>query len=291
MRRGRRYNVGLHLIFRIDEGLPIHAEQLAEGERADVDGHECGLHTGQATCVQCRVEIWLQVANTEADPEAPPITVSSTDLTFRWTRSYEQEPVLVNTPELAEEFGFEVAHYSHRKDQELAKNDDGIVIVKLAPGQAIVARCWATMGVGKIHARFNPCATVAMRHDPDIRLNLELLERLPDWLESHRPEACLVHGDLWSGNIGLCGDGPGTLFDPSVHRGDREVELAMARLFGGVPESFFSGYEQVWPLPAGHQQRRPLYNLYHLLNHANLFGAGYRQQAQRQIQSLLQQRP
>jgi DNA-directed RNA polymerase II subunit RPB3 len=163
---------------------------LQDSMKWEWDGHECGLHTGQATCVQCRVEIWLQVANTEADPEAPPITVSSTDLTFRWTRSYEQEPVLVNTPELAEEFGFEVAHYSHRRDQELAKNDDGIVIVKLAPGQAIVARCWATMGVGKIHARFNPCATVAMRHDPDIRLNLELLERLPSKVKAWFVKQC-----------------------------------------------------------------------------------------------------
>ena len=122
-----------------------------------------------------------------------------------------------------------------------------------------------------------------------LRRGRELLERLPSWLEPHRPEACLVHGDLWSGNAGLCRDGQGALFDPSVHRADREVDLAMARLFGGVPEPFFSGYEQVWPLPTGHQQRRPLYNLYHLLNHANLFGGGYRQQAQHQIDALLNQ--
>ena len=122
-----------------------------------------------------------------------------------------------------------------------------------------------------------------------LRRGRELLEHLPSWLEPHRPEACLVHGDLWSGNAGLCRDGQGVLFDPAVHRADREVDLAMARLFGGVPEPFFSGYEQVWPLPSGHQQRRPLYNLYHLLNHANLFGGGYRQQAQHQIDALLNQ--
>ena len=119
----------------------------------------------------------------------------------------------------------------------------------------------------------------------------ELLERLPIWLASHQPEAALVHGDLWSGNAGLESAGRGALFDPAVHRADREVDLAMARLFGGFPAGFFAGYERSWPLPAGHQQRRSLYNLYHLLNHANLFGGGYRQQAQQSIQALLGQGP
>jgi len=114
-----------------------------------------------------------------------------------------------------------------------------------------------------------------------------LLERVPGWLSGHGAVPTLVHGDLWSGNAGLGGDGQGALFDPAVHRADREVDLAMARLFGGFPECFFVGYERAWPLPAGHQQRQPLYNLYHLLNHANLFGAGYRQQAQQSIHALL----
>jgi fructosamine-3-kinase len=74
-----------------------------------------------------------------------------------------------------------------------------------------------------------------------------------------------------------------------VYRGDREVDLAMAHLFGGFPAAFFSGYEQEWPLPSGHQRRRQAYNLYHLLNHANLFGDGYRSQAQDCIDRLLSQ--
>ena len=152
--------------------------------------HECGLALGYDTCLLCRVEIWLQVTNTETDPEVPPVTVSSTDLTFRMTRSYEEPAVLVNSQELADEFPFEVAHYSHKRDEERAKNDDGIVIVKLAPGQAVIAKCWAQMGVGKIHARFNPTATVAMRHEPDIRLNRELLERLPGKVKSWFVKQC-----------------------------------------------------------------------------------------------------
>ena len=123
----------------------------------------------------------------------------------------------------------------------------------------------------------------------------ELLERVPGWLADHGPEPCLVHGDLWSGNAGALGSGPGTaeaggggaIFDPAVHRADREVDLAMARMFGGFPPDFFAGYEETWPLPANHRRRVDLYNLYHLLNHANLFGGCYGAQAGRLIKALL----
>jgi len=121
----------------------------------------------------------------------------------------------------------------------------------------------------------------------DLRGAEQLLERVPAWLENHGAEPCLVHGDLWSGNAALLADGRGALFDPAVYRGDREVDLAMARLFGGFPEAFFAGYEERWPLPPDHRHRVDIYNLYHLLNHANLFGGGYRQQAQACIDALL----
>ncbi|MFZ9215927.1 MAG: fructosamine kinase family protein [Vulcanococcus sp.] len=114
-----------------------------------------------------------------------------------------------------------------------------------------------------------------------------LLKEAAGWLADHKPEPCLVHGDLWSGNAGQLRDGGGAIFDPAVYRGDREVDLAMAQLFGGFPASFFAGYQRCWPLPPGHQQRVELYNLYHLLNHANLFGGSYWQQSAACIQSLL----
>jgi fructosamine-3-kinase len=114
-----------------------------------------------------------------------------------------------------------------------------------------------------------------------------LVEQVPHWLGEHEPEACLVHGDLWSGNAGILIGGGGALFDPAISRSDREVDLAMARLFGGFPVAFFEGYEQAWPLPAGHRQRVILYNLYHLINHANLFGGSYWQQSAASIQALL----
>jgi fructosamine-3-kinase len=118
-----------------------------------------------------------------------------------------------------------------------------------------------------------------------------LLERVPDWLDGHAAEPCLVHGDLWSGNAAIDSTGHGVIFDPAVHRADREVDLAMARLFGGFPAPFFAGYEATWPLPGDHLRRVPLYNLYHLLNHANLFGSSYAIQAQGVIEKLFQDPP
>ncbi|MFZ4804199.1 MAG: fructosamine kinase family protein [Synechococcus lacustris] len=114
-----------------------------------------------------------------------------------------------------------------------------------------------------------------------------LLQRLPTWLNGHGAEPVLVHGDLWAGNAGVLADGRGSLFDPAVSFSDREVDLAMAQLFGGFPKTFFDAYNSEWPLPAGHRQRRDIYNLFHLLNHANLFAGGYRQQCTALIEALL----
>jgi fructosamine-3-kinase len=120
-----------------------------------------------------------------------------------------------------------------------------------------------------------------------------LLERVPAWLENHQVQPVLVHGDLWRGNAALltAHGHTGAIFDPAVYRGDREVDLAMARLFGGYPEAFFAGYQAEWPLEPGHGERVTLYNLYHLLNHANLFGGGYWHQAQQCIQTLIRRPP
>ena len=93
-------------------------------------------------------------------------------------------------------------------------------------------------------------------------------------LENHKPQASLLHGDLWSGNAGFTASGP-VVFDPAVYYGDREADLAMTELFGGFPRDFYKAYNEVFPLPAGYEKRKHLYNLYHLLNHLNLFGGGY----------------
>ncbi len=113
-----------------------------------------------------------------------------------------------------------------------------------------------------------------------------LLLRLDAFL-GHQPPPSLLHGDLWAGNIGALPDGEPVIFDPAVYYGDRETDLAMTELFGGFDARFQSAYRDAWPLDAGYATRKILYNLYHVLNHLNLFGGGYRAQAQQMIEWLL----
>ncbi len=114
-----------------------------------------------------------------------------------------------------------------------------------------------------------------------------LLAALPNLLSGHHPIPSLLHGDLWGGNWGASSVGVPSLFDPAVYCGDREADLAMTRLFGGFPNAFYEAYEAEWPLSPGWQQRFELYNLYHLLNHLNLFGGGYLGQVLASMERLL----
>ena len=114
-----------------------------------------------------------------------------------------------------------------------------------------------------------------------------LLERLDVLLGEHRPAPSLLHGDLWGGNVGADPSGAPVIFDPAVYFGDREADLAMTRLFGGFSREFYEAYESAWPLPESASERVEVYNLYHVLNHLNLFGTGYLSQAQAIIDKLL----
>lgn len=116
---------------------------------------------------------------------------------------------------------------------------------------------------------------------------LALAERVGAFFLDYRPKPSLLHGDLWGGNASALPDGTPVIFDPAVHYGDREADLAMSELFGGFPESFYAAYRLAWPLDAGYETRKTLYNLYHILNHFNLFGAGYLNQARRMIDRLI----
>ena len=117
----------------------------------------------------------------------------------------------------------------------------------------------------------------------------QLLDRLPGLFAGYVPAASLLHGDLWSGNVAFLGNGEPVLFDPAVYYGDRETDVAMTELFGGFAAAFYRGYETAWPLDNGYPLRKHLYNLYHLLNHLNLFGTGYLSQCQVTIDRLLTQ--
>lgn len=119
------------------------------------------------------------------------------------------------------------------------------------------------------------------------RQGARLMAQLDQLLDGHRPTPSLLHGDLWSGNYGSIADGRPVIFDPACYYGDREADLAMTELFGGFPTDFYQAYRQAWPLDQGYPRRRTLYNLYHILNHLNLFGGGYGTQAERMIDALL----
>lgn len=99
-------------------------------------------------------------------------------------------------------------------------------------------------------------------------------------LIDHAPVPSLLHGDLWGGNLGFDRDGHPVIFDPAVYYGDREADVAMTELFGGFGRSFYAAYDEAWALDPGYGTRKHLYNLYHILNHLNLFGAGYLGQAE-----------
>jgi len=116
-----------------------------------------------------------------------------------------------------------------------------------------------------------------------------LMEKLPAFFKGYRPAPSLLHGDLWSGNAAMMPGGEPVIYDPATYYGDREADLAMTELFGGFPPSFYEAYRAEYPLDPGYEIRKSLYNLYHVLNHLNLFGSGYGAQAERMIKQLLAQ--
>jgi len=117
----------------------------------------------------------------------------------------------------------------------------------------------------------------------------QLLNLLPQLLQDHQPIPSLLHGDLWAGNAASDKQDKPIIFDPAVYYGDRECDLAMTELFGGFSADFYAAYNHVYPLDSGYQQRKNLYNLYHILNHANLFGGSYIKQSQSMMQQLIRQ--
>lgn len=115
----------------------------------------------------------------------------------------------------------------------------------------------------------------------------KLLEKLTALFDGYRPQPSLLHGDLWGGNWGSAGPNQPAIFDPACYYGDREADIAMTELFGGFGGDFYAAYRDAYPLDSGYGTRKILYNLYHILNHLNLFGSSYLGQAESMIDRLL----
>ncbi|WP_350282311.1 fructosamine kinase family protein [Nitrosomonas sp.] len=118
-------------------------------------------------------------------------------------------------------------------------------------------------------------------------LGERLLSEFHHFFTDTLPLPSLLHGDLWGGNYAFDPDGQPVIFDPAVYYGDRETDLAMTELFGGFPPDFHAAYRDAWPVETGYATRKQFYNLYHILNHLNLFGPQYLSQAETIIKKLL----
>lgn len=117
------------------------------------------------------------------------------------------------------------------------------------------------------------------------RIGERLAARLGEWLDPAEP-GCVLHGDLWSGNLLPAADGTAAVIDPAAYRGAREADLAMMLLFGGFAGPCLDAYRAAWPLAPGHRERIAIYQAYHVLNHLNLFGGGYGAQAKALMEGL-----
>ncbi len=138
-----------------------------------------------------------------------------------------------------------------------------------------------------VEERLRPQLQLAASWGHDFGPADPLLERVRERLADHHPVPSLLHGDLWSGNVGFTTEGEPVVFDPAVYYGDREADLAFSEFFGGFSPAFYQAYNREFPLWEGYPGRRDLYNLYHVLNHANLFGDAYVGQARGMIREIL----
>ncbi|MFW7380816.1 MAG: fructosamine kinase family protein [Oligoflexus sp.] len=118
-------------------------------------------------------------------------------------------------------------------------------------------------------------------------LQLEMFKRISDLLSEVDEAPSLLHGDLWSGNYLVGQNNEPIVIDPAPYFGHREAEFSIMKLFGGFPEAFYTRYHEIYPFAAGAEQRIQIYTLYHLLNHANLFGASYLQQSERLVKKII----
>ncbi len=185
----------------------------------------------------------------------------------------------------AEKFGAALARMHQVYGREFGWHRDNTI--GTTPQINTPSSDWAEFWGGR---RLRPQFELAARrgHTGKLQADAErLLMQLPALFADHKPKPSLLHGDLWAGNFAADEHAEPVIFDPAVYFGDRETDLAMTELFGGFPTRFYDTYREALPLASGYTERKQLYNLYHVLNHLNLFGGGYLEQAQRMLASLL----
>ncbi len=179
--------------------------------------------------------------------------------------------------------GLALLHQTSSEEQQkcFGWDEDGYIGAGPQPGGRIEnwAECF-------IELRLKPQLEIAKKWGLETGVIKKTLSVIKCKLEEHNPQKCLVHGDLWSGNCSTNSHNLGILIDPAVWWADREVDIAMTKLFGGFSDEFYRGYESIWPSSKSASKRLEIYNLYHLINHANIFGGSYIKQSLSSIKVL-----
>ena len=154
-------------------------------------------------------------------------------------------------------------------------------------GSSTQARGWnSNWGEFFVNYRLRPQLLQAKAWGVRVEDYEDVLIYLSSYLNDHQPKISIVHGDLWSGNFGSTKNELGSLYDPASYWADREVDISMTKLFGGFNREFYKGYEEIWPLNKFSKDRTDIYNLYHLLNHANIFGGSYKENSLKILKDL-----
>ena len=138
-----------------------------------------------------------------------------------------------------------------------------------------------------LNLRIKPQLLILKSTTLDKEIINKVKEKIKSELLNHKPINALVHGDLWSGNAGMDKDGKGVIFDPASWWADNEVDIAMTKLFGGFRKEFYEEYHRIFPIKNGFEKRIIIYNFYHILNHANIFGGAYLKQVKDYVQAIL----